>query len=182
MMRPPRGCWAFISRNAAWMHKNAPVRLVSKTSRHCSKERSSNGIAGALVPALLKSRSRRPNRALISAKRAAMDAGSVKSAAIATAAGPAFRATSSSRALRRPVRTTVNPALAKAIAAASPMPLPAPVTSAIFAGGESMASGFIRVGTSTAAHEQEKEKDQAQGGRQQRHLAQSFLAGGGLDA
>ena len=41
-------------------------------------------------------------------------------------------ATISSAPLRRPVRTTVAPSRASAIAPASPMPLPAPVTQAIF--------------------------------------------------
>src|SRR5215831_14631502 len=34
MMRPPRGSWLFITRNACCVHRNAPVRLVSMTWGH----------------------------------------------------------------------------------------------------------------------------------------------------
>ena len=47
MIRPPRGSWSFMSRNAAWVQRNAPVRLTSTTRRHCSTVRSSSGTAGA---------------------------------------------------------------------------------------------------------------------------------------
>src|SRR5215475_1195336 len=36
MMRPPRGVWLFIIRNASCVHRNAPVRLMSTTACHCS--------------------------------------------------------------------------------------------------------------------------------------------------
>ena len=61
MIRPPRGVWSFMSRNASWVQRNAPVRLTSTTRRHCSTVRSSSGTGGAPVPALLNSRSSRPN-------------------------------------------------------------------------------------------------------------------------
>ena len=31
MIRPPRGSWAAIARNAACAHRNEPVRFVSTT-------------------------------------------------------------------------------------------------------------------------------------------------------
>ena len=96
MIRPPRGDWRFISRNASCVHRNAPVRFVSTTARHCSSVSSSSGTAGAPMPALLKSRSRRPNLASTSAKSAATDAGSRTSHATATAPPPASAAASSS--------------------------------------------------------------------------------------
>jgi hypothetical protein len=36
MMRPPRGCCAFISLMASCAHRNAPVRLTATTALHCS--------------------------------------------------------------------------------------------------------------------------------------------------
>src|SRR5213594_1146645 len=36
MMRPPRGSWVFISLKASWVHRNAPVRLMSTTVFHCA--------------------------------------------------------------------------------------------------------------------------------------------------
>src|SRR5512139_2585961 len=41
MMRPPRGFWSFISRNASWVQRKAPVRLMSTTLFHCAYVRSS---------------------------------------------------------------------------------------------------------------------------------------------
>ena len=64
MMRPPRGDWLFISRNACCVQRKTAVRLMSTTVCHCSTVRSSSGIGGAPVPALLKSRSRRPKLVL----------------------------------------------------------------------------------------------------------------------
>src|SRR4029079_5914658 len=52
MMRPPWGRWSFMSLKASCVHRNGPVRLVSTTRRHCSKDRSSRGIAGGPTPAL----------------------------------------------------------------------------------------------------------------------------------
>ncbi len=75
MIRPPRGVCSFISRNAACVQRNAPVRLTSTTRRHCSTVRSSSGTGGAPVPALLNSRSRRPKAASVASKRARTDAG-----------------------------------------------------------------------------------------------------------
>src|SRR4051794_8297554 len=63
MILPPPGVWDFMSLNASWVQRNGPVRFTSTTCRHCSKVRSSNGIGGAAVPALLNSTSSRPNAA-----------------------------------------------------------------------------------------------------------------------
>ena len=61
MMRPPRGVWCFMMRKASWVQRKGPVRLMSSTDFHCSKLSSSSGTPGELTPALLNSRSRRPN-------------------------------------------------------------------------------------------------------------------------
>ena len=79
MMRPPRGVCAFMIRIASCVQRNAPVRFVSTTAFHCSNVRSSIGIGGVPMPALLNSRSRRPNRSLVFANSARTEAGSVTS-------------------------------------------------------------------------------------------------------
>src|SRR5713101_559263 len=65
MMRPPRGSWSFMSRNASCVHRNMPVRFTSTTAFHCSKVTSSSGTAGAPRPALLKRMSSRPKVSLV---------------------------------------------------------------------------------------------------------------------
>ncbi len=60
MMRPPFGSCDFIWRNAACVHRKRPVRFVSMTRFHASSGRSSSGVGGALLPALLNSTSMRP--------------------------------------------------------------------------------------------------------------------------
>ena len=76
MMRPPRGDWRFMIRNASCVQRKAPVRFVSITAAQFSRSRSSSGTAGAPTPALLNSRSSRPNLASISAKTDATDSAS----------------------------------------------------------------------------------------------------------
>src|SRR3954452_15461574 len=131
MMRPPCGVWLFIIRNASRAHRNAPVRLTSTTERHCSTVRSSMVAPGTLMPALLKSTSRRPNSFAAAAKSRATESGSVTSVGTAIArpdpARPAL-AVSSSISGRRPHKATEYPSVRSAMAAARPMPLPAPVT------------------------------------------------------
>src|SRR5215469_11366310 len=90
-----------------------------------------------LVPALLNSKSIRPQVSLTLANSAAIEAGSVTSVGTTSVRGGtafASRAVSSSLSLRRPARTTVQPSSNSACAEARPMPLPAPVITAIFAG------------------------------------------------
>src|SRR5579872_762817 len=84
MMRPPRGTWVFMSRNASWVQRKAPVRLVSTTAFHWSYVRSSSGTAGAPIPALLNSRSNRPRASFVLANSALMDAGFVTSVGTTT--------------------------------------------------------------------------------------------------
>src|SRR5919198_1254089 len=70
MMRPPRGSCAFMILNASCVHRNEPVRLMSTTFFQVSNGRSSSGTAGAPIPALLYSTSRRPKASLVFAKSA----------------------------------------------------------------------------------------------------------------
>src|SRR5208282_1968193 len=110
---------------------------VATTSDHCSKVRSSNGMPRVLVPALLNNRSMRPQVCLTLSNNAATDAGSRTSVGTTRVRGGstlASAAVSSSISRRRPASTTVQPTSSRACAVARPMPLPAPVTTAIFAG------------------------------------------------
>ena len=130
-----------MMRKASWVQRKTPVRLVSTTCCHLSKRRSSNGTAGALMPALLKSRSSRPNVAFVSAKSAATWSCLPTLQGTASAVSgpaPASAMALSSVSRRRPEKTTVQPSPSSACAAALPIPCPAPVTSA------TLRSAFIR--------------------------------------
>src|SRR4051812_29886532 len=70
MMRPPGGVWSFIIRYAACAQRKTPFKFTPTTDCHCSKLRFSNGTPGPLIPALLKSTSRRPNTSFVFAKSA----------------------------------------------------------------------------------------------------------------
>ncbi len=109
MMRPPFGVCAFMMRIASWQQRKVAVRFAATTACHLSKGRSSIGIAGAPMPALLKRTSRRPNFSFVFAKSARTEAGSPTSVVIANAwSGPtpdsSIALSRSSR--RRAVRTT----------------------------------------------------------------------------
>src|SRR5258705_5443378 len=137
MMRPPRGVCTFMMRMASCVQRNAPFRFVSTTDFHCANDRSSIGIGGVPIPALLNRRSSRPNRCFVVAKSARTDSGSLTSAGIARqrdAAAPAHVTAPSRSSARRPANTTLYPSSTNASATALPMPLPAPVTMAILPG------------------------------------------------
>ena len=91
---------------------------------------SSIGIPGALAPALLNRKSRRPNASFVRAKSASTDAGSLTSAGTASARSPSAPASAfvcSSGSGRRPASTTDHPSRSIASAQARPTPVPAPV-------------------------------------------------------
>ena len=93
MIRPPRGDWRFMMRNASCVQRNVPVRLVSTHGRPLLERRGPRAARRARrCPALLNSRSSRPNRSSISAKSAATDSGSRTSQVTATAPAPASAA------------------------------------------------------------------------------------------
>ena len=108
MMRPPFGDCAFMIRIACWQQRKVPVRFAATTACHFSKGRSSIGIAGAPVPALLKRTSRRPNADFTFSKRARTDSGWPTSAGTASARLPAPDSSTafSSGSLRRPASAT----------------------------------------------------------------------------
>src|SRR5690606_64616 len=135
MMRPPIGICRRIRPKAARAHRNAPVRLTSTTCRHVSTGISSIGAPFAATPALLNKRSRRPNSRSMRENTMSICSELVTSQAIGTArpGPPAWAAVSSSFSIRRPMRMVSHPSPTSALATARPIPLPAPVTSAILA-------------------------------------------------
>src|SRR6202022_1078416 len=79
MMRPPRGCCAFMILNASCVHKNAPVRFTSTTAFHCSGVMSSSAMGGPPVPALCNRRPGRPHASGVLANSGRTDRGSLTS-------------------------------------------------------------------------------------------------------
>ena len=133
MIRPPPGDWAFIIRTACWAHRNAPVRLVSTMRCQSGSETSSTAPAGPNTPALLTSRSTRPQRSRTASNSRVTDSGTVTSAGTTSAdpSGAAAAAAVSARASsRRPASATCHPADSRVSAMRRPTPEPAPVTTA----------------------------------------------------
>src|ERR1044072_8192538 len=109
-----------------------PITFASYIQRHCSSSASATGSRPRAPPAVVRSRSQRGRRAA----KASPESGWVTSRAIASAA-PISSAISSRRSSRRAPRTTRNPSPASARAVAAPIPLDAPVTTAVLlTGGE----------------------------------------------
>src|SRR3989454_12438860 len=119
-----------------------PLRLASTTVFHCSTVRSSRGTAGAPVPALLKSRSSRPNVSFVFANSAFTDAGSPTSVGTTSVRLLHCDAVSCSASLRRPASTTDQPSRDSATDDARPIPDPAPVTIAILSDDAMRVSAF----------------------------------------
>src|SRR6266511_816848 len=108
-----------------------PVRFTSSTPRQTSSGSSSIGTSGCDRPALLNSRSTRPNVSRACSNSATTDASSLTSVGTGRSGPPMpcpCRAVCSSAAAPLPASTTDQPSPARASAAARPMPLPAPVT------------------------------------------------------
>src|SRR5215211_4774434 len=109
--------------------RSSPTTLMSTVACQSSSRASATGSRPTPVPALLTSRSAWPWRSPTAAAKASTEAGSVTSRARVVAP------TSSARAWRRSVRrapaTTWKPALASRRALAAPIPLDAPVMTAI---------------------------------------------------
>jgi hypothetical protein len=132
MMRPPRGDCAFITRNACWMHRNMPVRLMSTTFFHCS--RSGPPAARRRIDAgIVEQQSTRPKACHAGRTARAPPPGwHVGGHGHRARPAPTFLCHGCSGSARRPASTTCQPSSSRASAAALPMPVPAPVTIAIF--------------------------------------------------
>src|SRR6476620_8816432 len=132
-----------MTRNASRVQRKTPVRLTLTTACHSSSGISSSSRGGAPIPALLKSRSTRPCRVVVTSKRLRTDSSSVTSVGTGSSERSGWAlARSSKRVRRRPASTTVQPSPPSAVATAAPMPLPAPVTTAILSIGTPIPSGL----------------------------------------
>ncbi len=117
------------------MTRSTPSTFTSYIRVQSPGSADSTGSSPIAPPALLTRTSRRPaavepgDSDATAAARPATDSGSVTSQA--TAVPPISAASASSRSTRRAAQTTENPAAARARAVAAPMPLLAPVTTAV---------------------------------------------------
>jgi hypothetical protein len=132
MAPPPR---SIMPGSTAWVSAYTPVRLTAITASQssCPTQRALRTLLE--YPALLTRMSTRPSSLTTHSAKARPWAGLATSASRATARPPAFviSATTSSRgALRRPATTTCAPSAASMSAVERPMPVPPPVTIAIF--------------------------------------------------
>src|SRR5215469_8343809 len=121
-----------------WM---TPHRLTPST--HCQAEIGpSQGSALLSTPALLHTRCTAPNRSTAAIARVCTDASSltsVRTASVCTPSAAIFRSASSRASCSTSARTMLSPARAKRSASAKPMPLAAPVTTAVLPEVSSMA-------------------------------------------
>ena len=130
MMRPPEGFCRFIWANAARAHSQLPVRFAPTTRSQSSTGNSSTGTGLEPAPALLNSRSTRPNPSTAAAKRRSTSPGTETSATTARASPAQRPTTSSSGPGRRPHTATAQPPALNSRALAAPIPVPPPVTTA----------------------------------------------------
>src|SRR6202161_1729799 len=132
MMLPlPCPCMA---RTSCFMLRITPRTLVSNVAALLSAVWSVIGPGLPSVPALFTATSRRPNRATVLSTRARTSSSLRTSALINSASEPRERSSFASAwptSSRRPATTTFAPFLAKATAAARPIPVSPPVTNTI---------------------------------------------------
>ncbi|SKZ36262.1 Uncharacterised protein [Mycobacteroides abscessus subsp. abscessus] len=107
---------------------STPITFTSSIRRHSSRSASSNG-AASIAPALATTRSGAPMRSVTSSNAAATARGSLTSVAMARPSNSS--ATSVSLSIRRPSSATRAPRAASVLAVAAPIPVPAPVTTAM---------------------------------------------------
>jgi hypothetical protein len=122
--------WACMARTSCFMLRTTPRTLVSNVAAKLSAVWSVIGPTWPSVAALFTATSRRPNRATVLSTRARTSSSLRTSALMNSASEPKERSSSTSAlpaSSRRPATTTFAPFLAKATAAARPMPVKAPV-------------------------------------------------------
>jgi len=131
MILPPVPCfWNIL--NACCEHRNEPTTLMSKTDRKVSGEISPSSVLLAPIPALLNKRSSRPNVSMVVVKRRSTSSSLDTSPGTTSVSHRQLLAVVCSSDSRRANRTTLHPALDRAIAVFLPMPDEAPVTTATF--------------------------------------------------
>src|SRR4030081_1089080 len=122
--------WACMARTSCFMLSTTPRTLVSNVAAKLSAVWSVIGPTWPSVAALFTATSRRPNRATV-LSTIARTSSSLRTSALMNSASEPNERNSLTRALpassRRPATTTLAPFLAKATAAARPMPVKAPV-------------------------------------------------------
>src|SRR6202048_1516871 len=122
--------WACMARTSCFMLRTTPRTLVSKVAAKLSAVWSVIGPTAPSVAALFTATSRRPNRATVLSTIARTSSSLRTSALMNSASEPNERSSLPSAgpaSSRRPATTTFAPFLAKATAAARPMPVKAPV-------------------------------------------------------
>src|SRR6266404_1039590 len=122
--------WACMARTSCFMLGTTPRTLVSNVASKLSAVWSVIGPTWPSVPALFTATSRRPNRATVLSTRACTSSSLRTSALMNSASEPKERSSLTSAlpaSSRRPATTTFAPFLAKATAAARPMPVSPPV-------------------------------------------------------
>src|SRR6478609_914189 len=122
--------FASIAASSARMQKNVPSRWTAITWCHDSIGYSPTSACAPAMPALLTAMSRRPKVSVAVPTIVRHDATSLTSTATASAASPISPATRSAASCLRSATTTFAPRSASSRAHASPIPDPAPVTSA----------------------------------------------------
>src|SRR5580704_6191484 len=131
MMRPYLR--SIMWRPKTWHARKVPLRLISMMLFHSVSETSSVGVR-LVVPAQLTRISTEWNSAMVAARRDSMLARFVTSHATARDLPPAdlmSPAADCASSARRPVGTTLAPALARPFASARPMPEVPPMTTAV---------------------------------------------------
>src|SRR6478672_6593024 len=122
--------WACMARTSCFMLRTTPRTLVSNVASKLSAVWSVIGPTWPSVPALFTATSRRPNRATVLSTRVRTSSSLRTSALMNSASEPKERSSLTSAlpaSSRRPATTTFAPFLAKATAAARPMPVKPPV-------------------------------------------------------
>src|SRR3984893_13454368 len=122
--------WACMARTSCFMLRTTPRALVSNVAAKLSALWSVIGPTWPSVPALFTATSRRPNRATVWSTRARTSSSLRTSALMNSASEPKERSSLTSAlpaSSRRPATTTFAPFLAKAMAAARPLPVKPPV-------------------------------------------------------
>src|SRR5258706_1571028 len=122
--------WACMARTSCFMLRTIPRTFVSNVAAKLSAVWSVIGPPWPSVAALFTATSRRPNRATVLSTRARTSSSLRTSALMNSASEPKARSSLASNlpaSSRRPETTTFAPFVAKAMAAARPMPVSPPV-------------------------------------------------------
>src|ERR671921_695864 len=132
-MEPPP--FSSIAGISYFMHKKALRRSMSINRDQSSSVVSMRAVGGCSIPALLNATSSRPSSRRVRSTRSLTSLEDVTSQWTARTRPPCtarMSAVSSLPAVSMSAKTTSAPSVAKAVAVARPMPLPAPVTRATF--------------------------------------------------